>query len=907
MDISKIQFGPRFELTLPGEEVDDNGKEQIVTLLAKRYQQFYTDTHNERLTAAKARSLVIAQFPEDWTWRWFVPNGKFAGNLPKRLQSFGYKRLGGLKLEPKLVEEIGNIAKKNSTEQTTLYFDFTDDLNWERGLFGDGASCFHVGDMHMQRLEALGCIAMRVYDGPKGRGLGRMWLYPWSGDVKKPQPEGEPYGFLGFNAYGTFRRDYQQQLNDEGQTKTYGQLQTLDYSRVLAQFLGVTYTHVHVAAMGKTGNDGPMFFNNEGKSACLIAPIDAITPYKPKRDDEDNLKPVKIDLAWTDRLFEKLLPVCSICGTGLSKHPNRYQRAFGQVPNYDRPVCVNCVKENFAPCAICNGLHLLRKMTRYATPLGDVRYCEAHANQHIFKCGRCGGKAHLLSAHRVLTRSEKTKRLHMITLCNRCYRPDLVLDCTTCDKHFEHNFDERLTKQIPEELVVQCPRCAARKKKLQPADPDEEIDPAELVYEEPEAVPAVYASIFHQLAAMIDQDDDNPILLQFEQMVGANEVLPVQTHPGQGWGQLAYWPGMGAAFVSNSAGYRELVESAGLGEDVVEWVNFADDGTLPHTLLHSTALAVFLPLPPDIGRKAINDPVMKRSGNWKFDQRENAVIFQLRNGYLREPVLAEEQYIGPLGLRALLLASPTLFASLSRLLHEQPDDYRRIRRVIWNRGQVLFLDANDQTLLRGIAVELTPPKEKLELRMGQMKAKAGGGNNQFIYMPANAEPVRLMPPAGFPYEFMEQGGGLYPNTLTNIRIVVDTLNVPVPPGVTFSPSRQEWLVYGDMIHNQALGLRVINRIQTGPAPEDANGPLWVPPTWNLDDQEVRLLLNSYRRMYDALLLHPRGADLSVWRFVQAAPGDVAHFYITVGLPNADQLSLKFAVMRNGNCALIERH
>lgn len=666
MDISKIVFGKRFSLVMPGEEVDGAGQERITTLLVKALAAHLG------LSVRETRYAFAERLPRDWTWRWHQPNGRYAGNLTKRFQSFCYKAFN-FKLTPKQVEEIGNLAKINSTVENTFWFDFTRDLNWRRGEFGDEKSCFHIGDMHMQRLEALGVLAIRMYAGETGRGIGRMWLYPWSGDQANPQPAdpNAPAGFLGFNAYGLHKQEYQEQLNDEGEKKTYGQLQTLDYSRVLSLYLGVSYTQVHIAAMGKTDNDGPMFFNNHGKSACLIAPVELVNEFKPTRNNDDELTPSRVNLAWSTELFTRLMPTCTFCGNRVGPAATRYIRKQADAPYYDKPLCEECARVHFSACVVCQTIHPSKNMTKWTWGGNVYAYCAKHRTAHSLKCYGCGRAAHRLTVEYILVRHPKSQRLHLAAYCQNCasYLAD-VLSCEKCGTQYRQDTHRgEQYEKLPENLTVHCPRCASRRKRQeQPAEEEEEVDPVVLQYQATAA--DLDPNPFRQMHAALRRDAD--MLLEFgrDDLLPTDAPLPLERpYRGYGYGYLRYHPDDTTRFCISVPRWDEFADALGVGRPLQDLLAIGEDGKAVWSVDNCLLLALYARLPLERASKGLYTGMLDKIAFWRYEMGDGQLqaAFKNTDDLVRTYSPLVDQPLQLVGFLLTLLESYELFTAVATL------------------------------------------------------------------------------------------------------------------------------------------------------------------------------------------------------------------------------------------------
>lgn len=140
-----------------------------------------------------------------FSWNWETKQHSLSGTLPKRLSKLFYE-VKGMKMPPEMLTQIGNLAARSLLRADNLVVDFTRQLDWGNGDFGDDGSCYW-GDHWMCRgtIEYAGGGAMRYYrhevleDEIAKRqvniysGLGRAWMVP---DV----PEKGSAAF--FNVYG---------------------------------------------------------------------------------------------------------------------------------------------------------------------------------------------------------------------------------------------------------------------------------------------------------------------------------------------------------------------------------------------------------------------------------------------------------------------------------------------------------------------------------------------------------------------------------------------------------------------------------------------------------------------------------------------------------------------------------
>lgn len=102
--------------------------------------------------------------------QWNVESGNYQGRFAKRVQNFMWKEFL-VKMTTGDVERVGQIAKDGVPTKGVFYFDFTDEINWSHGEFGDYGSCFIKSDekMDLMRRWKHKIWAVRFFSGPKYR------------------------------------------------------------------------------------------------------------------------------------------------------------------------------------------------------------------------------------------------------------------------------------------------------------------------------------------------------------------------------------------------------------------------------------------------------------------------------------------------------------------------------------------------------------------------------------------------------------------------------------------------------------------------------------------------------------------------------------------------------------------
>jgi hypothetical protein len=179
------------------------------------------------------------------------------GTFPKRL-SRAIKMAYGLNLDPISMSKIGTKAAEFCDKTKDFYLDFTDDLTWSAGDFGDEGSCYWGGRKYARHmLMQKGCHAMRFWaisaldhaNNKKrcigeGWGTGRVWIIPKStmhGDV-----------LIAFNAYRTDGRPI------------------VHSARILATVMGSSYKRIGL--LNNRNQSGIIYIN--GGHGFVLGPQD---------------------------------------------------------------------------------------------------------------------------------------------------------------------------------------------------------------------------------------------------------------------------------------------------------------------------------------------------------------------------------------------------------------------------------------------------------------------------------------------------------------------------------------------------------------------------------------------------------------------------------------------------------
>lgn len=176
-----IEYDVMYEYTETNDdEIDDYGRQQIRSILFDVMKRELPTPANlgERIQRNILNPTLKKQV-----------NGM---RLTKYLSKYMHDRYG-INLSPGILTEIGNIASNYAKKPFSGKFEFSHDLMWDAGDFGDGGSCFW-NDYWYARPTILyaGGGAIKFYN-KSGRGMGRCWFL-----MDRPK-KGE---FIIFNGYG---------------------------------------------------------------------------------------------------------------------------------------------------------------------------------------------------------------------------------------------------------------------------------------------------------------------------------------------------------------------------------------------------------------------------------------------------------------------------------------------------------------------------------------------------------------------------------------------------------------------------------------------------------------------------------------------------------------------------------
>jgi hypothetical protein len=333
-DLVKIAPCDPFEVTIPAGGISNNGIKEIERILR---QQVPEDIKNNM---RGVNMSYWKEVPEAVGDEWMVKKGRYAGTFPKRLAKH-VKKIYKQKLDPQLLGVIGEIASRNTQEQTKYVMDFTDKFDWRDGEFYDEDSCFwgsNAGAKPM--IRDAGGLAVRFYDPEnKSHGIGRAWMLPWK---KK---------WCVFNGYGY-------------------QLQTITISRILATITGTAYKRIYMSNRGS--HDGMLWIN--GGKAYIIGEWSEI------EDIEAVDFTIEVQHGDGDYVY------CESCDARI--HP---EDAYHVNWEY---LCENCYHDYYFYCENCNtDVDRNSECTVYFMNFrgrADTTTICSDCLAHAYECDKCG-------------------------------------------------------------------------------------------------------------------------------------------------------------------------------------------------------------------------------------------------------------------------------------------------------------------------------------------------------------------------------------------------------------------------------------------------------------------------------------------------------------------------------------
>jgi hypothetical protein len=356
---NKIALHEEITFSLPSGIVDKVGQDEICNLLPDA-------------------------LPVDWKWECRIGGkGEYVGTLPKRIAKYFYQKYR-TKLPSDLLGKIGSIMSAHTNNQNDYCFDFTNKFDWDSGDYGDRGSCYwgcHSSAKDL--LQDNGALAMRFYN--EGKGYARAWLYPRNS------------GYVVFNGYG---------------------LETIQISRILASYLGLSYRKITLENNGESS--GTIWIN--GASGFIVDSeenVNSIECYDLGIENDsscctncghctDELTNVGDDFLCENCLSDDYF-YCEDCGEYCCNDDwndvdgqgvcdscldnyfyceicNKYHSA-DMVEVDGKSICSDCLDDETFTCDCCENLRL----NSYHNRIGDKVICDDCKDEYYSDCLICGG------------------------------------------------------------------------------------------------------------------------------------------------------------------------------------------------------------------------------------------------------------------------------------------------------------------------------------------------------------------------------------------------------------------------------------------------------------------------------------------------------------------------------------
>lgn len=322
--MEKIELYKRQTYTAPDGQISRSGVSQINIFISSQNVNegewlALNPTYNRRFLPA---------LPMTWDWVWVVQHGDLTGTFPRRVARH-YHRNFGLRCPQSFLQELGNLARRHSSERITYNFEFVDTFDWESGDFGDGGSCYwgsHAGARLM--LASNDALAVCFYDDDD-MGIARAWFVPLA------------ERFIIFNGYG-FPGD-----------------PTLTIARVVSSFLNLSYKRITLANNQSIG--GTLYIN--GGMGYMIG-----QPGRIASTDHH-------DFGWA----EEHADTCHHCGELLDEWAIYYG------PD-NLTFCEGCYCDHCSSCDICGEVYWADEV-RYVNGHDVCDWCYQHEYSICNKCG----------------------------------------------------------------------------------------------------------------------------------------------------------------------------------------------------------------------------------------------------------------------------------------------------------------------------------------------------------------------------------------------------------------------------------------------------------------------------------------------------------------------------------------
>lgn len=375
----EFELDKLYEIDVPSSYISEAGQNAISSYLSIRQYSFEGLVTKSGERFSKYDYIDLNDTHIEYVWK------TSRGTFPKRLSKYLYDDYKII-LTPRDLEQIGNIAKDNSSEQNKFYVDFTQEFNWNPGDFGDAGSCFWGGNSGAREMLSVnGAYAIRFFrpkieDPAFGRrvfystftGLARAWL------VK------ENFGFVMFNGYGIV---IQQIAN------------------ILATGCNLYYRKIELRNEGDVTGllwIGARNGSSQGHGWVIgdMLMVKDITEH---------------DFQWEELDSES----CEHCGTHIRQGDDWI---IG-----DSVYCRDCFNDLGGTCSYCGESCYSDYLTTIST--GEI-YCDYCRDRHCHRCDECG-ETFLDSKVNHLSHLESN-------VCNDCLEAEYSV-CENCGESYLHS------------------------------------------------------------------------------------------------------------------------------------------------------------------------------------------------------------------------------------------------------------------------------------------------------------------------------------------------------------------------------------------------------------------------------------------------------------------------------------
>lgn len=339
-----LELNKRYTLEAPQGTISERGIDLIKSFLAAQRLQ----DENWKVKNPDILQNYLQPLPDDWQWQWVVKGrGTYVGTFPKRVSKF-YFQTDNINVPNDFLQEIGNLARQHSEENTVYHFEVVDNLNWNSGDFGDSGSCFW-GSRNIARaiMRDNGGMAVRFYDDDD-KGIARAWLAAIESGV-----------YIVFNGYG-FKAN-----------------PTLQIARVLALFTGVSYKKIPLSNHGATIST--VWINSS--IGYVIASADKLADYAEYDLKWDNIGAVTDDDNEDENEGDDDTITCQHCNDELDEDET-YVTPYGEI------FCHDCFYERYSYCDSCD--ETCGRDEMYYIEREGMDVCERCYERDYSRCDGCG-------------------------------------------------------------------------------------------------------------------------------------------------------------------------------------------------------------------------------------------------------------------------------------------------------------------------------------------------------------------------------------------------------------------------------------------------------------------------------------------------------------------------------------